>query len=165
MAPINLTIFCRPPLRFPEPPYVGRRITVRRLSVLSVSLPRNEPGPLGYGYPRSSYAPPGATPHPTYESTYLQAPVLPGVQPGITVGYDTSQQPSMDPSPCSGHIPLYSVQSTNGPYPLGFRPRLIPGPMSEAWPLSLGPADMQNASESRGMYLKVSLNALFCDIF
>jgi hypothetical protein len=150
MTPINLTIFCRPPPS-PEPPYVECQITFRRLSVLSVSFSRNEPGPLGNGFLRP-HAPPGGTPHPTHEGTYSQAPVLHWVQPGISV-YDASQQLSMDPSPCSGYIQLYSVQSTNEPYPLGFRPERSPGPMPGAWPPSEGPADVQNASESWGPHL------------
>jgi hypothetical protein len=152
MTPINLTIFCRPPPRSPEPPYVGCRITVMCLSVLSVSLPRNEPGPLGYGYFRSPYAPPGGTPHPTSEGTYPQASVSPWVQLGIPVGHDTSRQPSVDPSPCSEYVQLYSIQSTNEPYPLGFRPQRSPVAMPGAWPPSQGPADVQNVSESRGSY-------------
>jgi hypothetical protein len=162
MTPINLTISCRPPPRFPEPPYVGCRITFRRPSVLSVSLPRNEPGPLGYEYLRP-YAPPGGTPSPTYEGTYPL--VSPWVQPGMAVGYDTPQQPSVDPSHRSGYVPLYSVQSTNEPYPLGFGRQRSPGPMNEAWPPSQGPTDVQNAYESRGSYSKVFLNALFCANF
>lgn len=63
------------------------------------------------------------------------------------MGYDGSQRPSVDPSPCCRCIQFYSDHSTNEPYPLGFRP--MPG----AWPLSQGPADVQNASESRGSYL------------
>jgi hypothetical protein len=165
MTPINLTIFCRSPPGFPEPAYVGSRITFRRLSVLSVSLPRNEPGPVGDGYFRSPYAPPG-TPHPTYEGTYPQAPLspwVPWVQPRISVGYDTSQRRSVDPSPCSEYVPSYSVQSTNEPYPLGFRCQRSPGPMTEPRPTSQGSAYVQNAYESRGSYLKVFLNALFCN--
>jgi len=123
-----------------------------RLSVLSVSLPpRNEPGPLGYEYFRPLYTPPGGTVHPTYEGTYPQAPVSRWVQP---VGYDTSQQPSVDPSP--KYVPLYSAQSTNEPYPLGFRPQQSPDPMTEAWLPFQGPADIRNASGSRGSYLKCS---------
>jgi hypothetical protein len=124
--------------------------------VLSVSLPRNEPGPLGNGYPRSLYASPGGIPHPTYEVTYLQAPVPPWGQPGISVRYDASQQPSVDPSPCSGHLPSYSIQSTNEPYPLGFRPRLIPVPLAEACPPSLGPTDVYYASLSREAYFQAT---------
>ena len=125
-----------------------------RLSVLSVSLPlRNEPGPLGYEYFRPPYAPPGGTVHPTYEGTYPQAPVSRWVQP---VGYDTSQQPSVDPSPWSKYVPLYSTQSTNEPYPLGFRPQQRTDPMTEAWLPFQGPADIRNASGSRGSYLKCS---------
>jgi hypothetical protein len=146
MTPINLTIFCTRAPPSPEPPYVGCRITFRGLSVLSVSLPRNEPGHLRFGCPRSLYVPPGGTPYRT------QAPVWPWVQPGRSV-YDMSQQPSVDPSSRSGYIQPYSVQSTNEQYPLGFRPQGSPGPMPGAWPPSQGPADVQDAPESRGSHL------------
>jgi hypothetical protein len=73
--------------------------------------------------------------------------------------YDIPQRPSVDPSP----VPLYSVQSTNEPYPLGFRPQRSPGPMTEALPPSQGPADVQNASWSSVSYLKVFLNVPFCE--
>jgi len=125
------------------------------LSVLSVSLPRNGPGPLGFEYLRSLCAPRGGSPDPTNEDTYEQAPVSPcrWVPPGISVWYDAFQQPSVDPSPCSEYVESYWVQSTNESYPLGFRPQPSPGPMPGAWPASQGPADVQNAFESRESYL------------
>jgi len=65
------------------------------------------------------------------------------------------------PSPSAEYVQLFSVQSTNEPYPLGFRPQRSPGPIPEAWPLFRSPADVQNASES-APFLKVFLNLFLC---
>lgn len=120
--------------------------------MLRVSLFRNEPGPAEYGSFRSFYAPAGGTSHPTYEGTYRQAPMSRWVQPGMSVGYNTSQQPFVDPSSCSEYVSLYSVRSTNEPYPLGFRPQRNMEPMNEARPPSQNPANVQSASNSGGSY-------------
>lgn len=145
MTPINLTIFCRPPPSFPVPQlaYVGCQITSTRLSVLSASMPRNEPGPPDYRYSGPLYGLPGGTPHPTYEGTYYpETPVSPCVRISVGYDYDTSQRRSVDPSP------VYSgVQSTNEPYPPSFGPQRrqrSPGFMNEALPPSQGPAGVQN---------------------
>jgi hypothetical protein len=153
-------------VKFPVPePYVGCQIRSRRSSLLSVSMPipttTNEPGPLEYGYSGPLYAPPGGTPHPTYESTYPQSPVSPWG--GISAGYDSSQRPSVDPSSCGSaeYVQLYSVQSTNEPaYPLGLRPQRSPGHIPEAWPPFQSPTDVQNASDS-GPFLKVFLACFY----
>ena len=158
MTPINM--MTRPHVRYPVPelPHVGRP------SVLSESVPRNEPSPPvnGYSEPLS-----GGPPHPTYEGPYPQDPVSrpPWLHPRISVGYDTSQRTSVDPSPSSDsseYVQRYSVRSTNEQYPPFFRPHPSPGPMPGAWPPSQGPADVQNISEPEGSYSKVFLNAPFC---
>jgi hypothetical protein len=111
--------------------------------MLTLPMSRNEPGPPEYGYSGPLYGLTGETPRSMYEGPYYpQGPVSPWVRPVISVGYDydPSQRPSVNPSP----VPLYSVQTTNEPYPPGFRPQRSPGPMTVALPPSQGPADVQN---------------------
>jgi len=118
--------------------------------VLSVLFPRNVPGFQTGGYPRSHYydaSQGNGTVHPTYGSTYLQAPVSPSrwVQPGIPVGYGTPQQPPVGPRPRSEYIPSYPVQSANEPYPPGVAGQQSPRLMATSWSSSHGSAAAYNA--------------------
>ena len=101
----------------------------------------------------------GPSSRPQTEDIVKKMRELQDVDASVSQNDDSSQQPSVDPSPCSGHLPLYSTQSTNEPYPLGFRPRqaqLIPVPMTEARPPSLGPPDVYYASDSREAYFQAT---------
>ena len=54
---------------------------------------------------------------PQIEDVVKKTRELQDVDASVSQNDDSSQQPSVDPSPCSGHLPLYSIQSTNEPPP------------------------------------------------
>jgi hypothetical protein len=144
---------------------VGRRTTLRRLSVLSVSDPthcRNSNVP-NQGPPRGEYsgshrdyhdALRGGTTHTSYGvshgSMHLQAlhDQSSSLQPGTPAGYDTaphaSQQPEapppIGPRPPTEFVPIDSAQSGDSPYPLGFVNQQVPRQLNLASSSSEGSA-------------------------
>ena len=93
----------------------------------------------------------GTTNHTPYGAShggvYPQAFQPPPLQPGTLAGYDTphaSQQRPMAPRLPTELVPIYSVQSADCPYPLGFVRWQNPRQMDLAWPSSEGSAGAWN---------------------
>jgi hypothetical protein len=132
-------------------------------------------GPSRSGYPRSHRdhhdSLQGGTTHTSYGvshgNVYPQALQSPSLQPGTPAGYDTaphaSQQPPVGPIHPTESIQIYSVQSADSTYPLGFVRQQSPRDMDLAWPSSpgsdgawnpwAGSYSLQSTSESNSHYI------------
>lgn len=116
----------------------------------------SDQGPSRSGYPRSHRdhhdSLQGGTTHTSYGishgNMYPQALRSSSLQAGTPAGYDTaphaSQQPPMGPRHPTESVQIYSVQSADASYPLGFVRQQSPRDMNLAWPSSQDSAGAWN---------------------